>query len=731
MSEYTVVVDHFPPHRDRAEDYLRALHAGFPDAQAIVTAANHTSTWSTESGEDFHTWAQSRGVMTIAGDHAPWSALNQAVAAAETPNVIVLEEDWWPTPSTGERVMSTLDKHENGVIHLERRDTVLNELDKLADGTLLRSNPRAPANPGLAYAIRRSAFLTVRGYDERPVYEKSAGLDLVARLRRFGLLHLTAPATMGTVYHAPELGPTTDSDGVKPASVRRELAEFVETDQSIYRNLLDWSVPPDRRPPLVSVAIATKDRGTMIADSINSVLYQTFQDFEIIVVDDGSEDDLAEQAVREIADPRITYVRQEPAGISAARNRAAEMTSCHLTAVHDDDDIMLPDRLERGISALTSGNDASYGSWINFSDFNGEMRGFLGKVGFGAEINAFNGQGPGHSTWTLPTWLIRRVRYETRLSASVDHNLASRLDWAGVRWVHTEHFMYLRRVHEKQVTAADGAGQKIGHILTRYGNNLLSSRQQRNTMRAAGKAARYPSSASHESLPERYAGFLPDKLVKREVRLSRDLINAQFTADLPDRMTYVIEDRNLLTGRAHLEGAALEDVTLADLAAFRRAGLLGLQVTGTIQLPVTVDELDPSSTDPTDVEELAENAISATVSQAATMRVDAVIEEHLKKYPTGSVLVEHAADPYHEFVDEALLEGAKTARRVVAAGEFGATVCARIYGYSHRLNGLTLLHERALRDGAERFTLHTRDELGSMLQALAPTPDPLDPTEVA
>lgn len=730
MSEYTVVVDHFPPDRERAEAYLRALRAGFPDAREIVTAGNYTSAWTSGSGENFRNWAQDQGVIAVDGEHAPWCALNQAVAMAETRDVIVLEEDWWPTPALGEQVMSMLEEHENGVIHLERRDTVLNELDKLADGRLLRSGPRAPANPGFAYAIRRSTFLTVRGYDERPTYERSAGLDLVARLRRSGHLHLSLPSAQGAVYHAPELGPTTDLDGVKAVSARRELAEFVETDQSIYRNLLAWSVPSDRRPPLVSVAIATKDRGAMIADSIYSVLYQTFQDFEIIVVDDGSEDDLAEQAVREIADPRIVYVRQEPAGISAARNRAAEMTSCQLTAVHDDDDIMLPDRLELGISTLTSGNDASYGSWINFSDLNGEMRGFLGKVGFGAEINAFNGQGPGHSTWTLPTWLIRRVRYETRLSASVDHNLASRLDWAGVRWVHTEHFMYLRRVHEKQVTASDGAGQKIGHVLTRYGNNLLSSRQQRNNMRSAGKAARYPASPPQGSLPERYAGFLPDKLVKRKVRLSRDLINAQFTADVPDRMTYVIEDRNLLTGRAHLEGAALEDVTLADLAAFRRAGLLGLQVTGSIRPPSNEDELDAATTDPTDVEELAENAIDASVSQAATSRVDAVIEEHLKKYPTGSVLVEHSADPYHEFVDEALLEGAKTARRIVAAGEFGATVCTRIYGYSHRLNGLTLLHERALRDDPERFTLHTRDELGSMLQALTPTPDPLDPTEV-
>ncbi|GAA1327048.1 hypothetical protein GCM10009592_13480 [Brachybacterium rhamnosum] len=696
-----------------------------------MTAANHRSSWSSETGEDFLGWAARLGVRAVEAELSPWQALNQAVAMTSADVVMILEEDWWPVPGAGDHALATLSRHENGVVYFERRDTVLNELERISDGAVLRSNPRAPANPGLAYAVRRRAFLTLRGYDERASFDRAAGLDLVARLRRSGHLAITLSHLDGIVYHAPELGPTTDQDGVKAASVRRELASFVETDQSIYRNLLEWSVPAASRPPLVSVAVATKDRGSMIADSLYSVLYQTFQDFEIIVVDDGSEDDLAEQAVRQIGDPRIVYVRQEPAGISAARNRAADMTDCHLTAVHDDDDIMLPDRLERGIAALTSGSDASYGSWINFSDLTGEMRGFLGKVGFGADINAFNGQGPGHSTWTLPTWLVRRVRYESRLTASVDHNLASRLDWAGVRWVHTEHFMYLRRVHEKQVTASDGAGQKIGHILTRYGNNLMSSRQQRNTMRDAGKAARYPASASHESLMERYAGFLPDKLVRREVRISRDLINAQFTADLPHRMSYVLEDRNLLTGRAHLEGAALEDVTLADLASFRRSGLLGLQVTATIDIRPENPELDDQDIDLTDVEQQAEDAIDRSVATAAAARVDAVIEEHLRKYPTGSVLVEHGADPYHEFVDEKLLEGAKSARRVVAAGEFGATTCTRIFGYSHRLNALMNLHERSTNSGGSTFALHSREELGGLVQALSPQPIHADPTEVA
>ena len=730
MSEYAVIIDHLPTSTERATEYLDTLRRGFPDAAEIITAANHADSWIAEDDQDFLSWAEQSGVRAV--DHAltPWQALNQAVALTTTDFAIILEEDWWPAPLAGSQAIDVLDRHESGVVYLDRRDTTIAELSRIPDGDILRSSPRPASNPGFAYAIRRRDFLAVRGYDERATYERAAGIDLATRFRRAGFLPVSLASPEGTVYHAPEPGPSKDLDGVKPASNLRELAEFVDKDRSVYRNLLDWSVPSTSRPPLVSVAIATKDRGAMIADSLHSVLFQTFQDFEIIVVDDGSEDDLAEQTIREIDDPRITFVRQDPAGISAARNRAADMTSCPLTAVHDDDDIMLPNRLESGIAALTSSNDASYGSWINFSDSTGEMRGFLGKIGFGAEINAFNGQGPGHSTWTLPTWLIRLVRYDTRLTASVDHNLASRLDWLGVRWTHTEKFMYLRRVHEKQVTASDGTGQKIGHILTRYGNNLLCSRRQRIDMSTAGKDAKYPAGVPQAELHDHFAGFLPDKLVRRDVRIVRDVTNGLFAADMPHKMAYVLEDRNLLNRRAHFEGATLEGITLADLAKVRQAGLTGLQVTGTVITEDGAADIEGESETVGDIEQQAEDAVDRAVADAASARVDLVIEEHLRKFPTGSVLVEHDADPYHELGDETLLENAKSARRVVAAGEFGARTTVRIYGYSHQLDGLSLLSKKSAGDG-DRFELHTRDRLEGLLRALSPEPTHTDPIEVA
>ena len=164
--------------------------------------------------------------------------------------------------------------------------------------------------------------------------------------------------------------------------------ERVDNRQSLYPNLIDWSVPQDERLPLVSVAIATKDRYEMLVESINSVLYQTFQEFEIIVVDDGSEDPLrVEQVIASIDDPRIKLIHHDRSrGVAAARNTAATHSNCLLTAVHDDDDIMLPNRLEIGIDGLSQTVDATYGGWINFQDDTGELRGFLTLKGFGLSL---------------------------------------------------------------------------------------------------------------------------------------------------------------------------------------------------------------------------------------------------------------------------------------------------------------------------------------------------------
>jgi len=103
---------------------------------------------------------------------------------------------------------------------------------------------------------------------------------------------------------------------------------------------------PDKEP-LFSVVITAYNHGEHIISTIESVLNQTMQNFEIIVIDDGSPDD-TEQKVATISDDRLRYFRQEPSGLPAySRNRGIECSRGRYIALLDGDDRWLPEKLEK------------------------------------------------------------------------------------------------------------------------------------------------------------------------------------------------------------------------------------------------------------------------------------------------------------------------------------------------------------------------------------------------
>jgi glycosyltransferase involved in cell wall biosynthesis len=103
--------------------------------------------------------------------------------------------------------------------------------------------------------------------------------------------------------------------------------------------------------PTVSVIIPTYNRARLLGEAIRSVLEQTFGDFELIVVDDGSEDE-SRSVVRRIDDPRLRYLERPHRGISAAMNAGLDEARGELVARLDSDDVWLPALLERTVAAL-------------------------------------------------------------------------------------------------------------------------------------------------------------------------------------------------------------------------------------------------------------------------------------------------------------------------------------------------------------------------------------------
>ena len=95
--------------------------------------------------------------------------------------------------------------------------------------------------------------------------------------------------------------------------------------------------------PAVSVVIATFNRAEYLPATIDSVLKQSFQDFELIVVDDGSTDDT--KAVVECYGSRLNYLYQSNHGASSARNLGVRHARAPWIAFQDSDDLSLPNHL--------------------------------------------------------------------------------------------------------------------------------------------------------------------------------------------------------------------------------------------------------------------------------------------------------------------------------------------------------------------------------------------------
>lgn len=96
---------------------------------------------------------------------------------------------------------------------------------------------------------------------------------------------------------------------------------------------------------MISVVIPLYNKEKSIVNTLNTVLGQTFQDFEIVLVNDGSTDNSVEEAEK-VQDDRIRIIHQQNAGVSAARNRGIEEAKYDLIAFLDADDEWKPEYLE-------------------------------------------------------------------------------------------------------------------------------------------------------------------------------------------------------------------------------------------------------------------------------------------------------------------------------------------------------------------------------------------------
>lgn len=235
-------------------------------------------------------------------------------------------------------------------------------------------------------------------------------------------------------------------------------------------------------PPLVSILMPVRDGERWLREAIDSVQAQTFGDFELIAIDDGSVDAtpeiLAGYAGR---DERIRVLRHDHRGLVFALNQGLAEARGKLIARLDADDVALPERLARQVEHLKDNPDTVLlGAWADEIDEDGSLQGHLQPEPDPTRLatilldkNPFV-----HSSMMFPLRIARTLGgYRTAFEAAEDHDLWLRMAETG-KIANLPQVLIGYRVHRASVTRARTVRQLFS---TRLAG--LAARERRRTGR--------------------------------------------------------------------------------------------------------------------------------------------------------------------------------------------------------------------------------------------------------
>lgn len=512
-----------------------------------------------------------------------WSrsrALNAGFSIAQGDILVSTDADMVFTPTSFERIVEIATQEPKAAFFLQCRD-----LPEGMDDLWVSENPQAWSamerasrlrprwGMGGMMAIRREGFDLIRGFDERLHTYGGEDLDFAQRARRAGYRTFwidDADVRMYHMWHPPTINTVSQTElGQAAVQFNRNV---VYNDKTFIRNTRHWKYRNGDKKPIVTVAISTFNRSQFLRETILSVLNQTVQDFEIVIVDDGGTDD-TRQVVESFNDPRIRYFWQENQGISAARNHAAQVSRGFYTAVIDDDDLMHPRRLEWQLEGVEAGSVGNVGCFINFEDSDGSMQLFVGKNPT-AERAIPKGAAPGHGTWMVQTDVLRKVKYDTTLSSGVDNNIFLRMLRSGYKITHTGKPVTLRRMHPGQVTNTDAGNQTRAAAETlNFLRWKYDGTERKKAEELSKKTPEWPKIDDKQLMMDQARPYLPDHLTTRTVVTSSTLPSLVWDGQAASSTITVLDDSLSSNEGSELAVSLINDASYSDMASLRQAGI--------------------------------------------------------------------------------------------------------------------------------------------------------------
>jgi len=230
--------------------------------------------------------------------------------------------------------------------------------------------------------------------------------------------------------------------------------------------------------PKISVILPVYNGEDYLAEAINSILAQTFTDFELIIIDDGSSDDslsIIQQYQKE--DVRIKILSRENRGLVYTLNELINLAKGFWVARMDQDDISLPNRIERQLQWLAETDADICGTGIKLFDCNDD-RFFHFPIGNDAIKMKLLFESPlAHPTVIMKTNLVRSLKYDPAYEKCEDYDLWERAAQKNWKMTNVPEVLLLYRKHESQISTVSSSIQhKLSQdIRRRYWFFLTSS----------------------------------------------------------------------------------------------------------------------------------------------------------------------------------------------------------------------------------------------------------------
>lgn len=224
--------------------------------------------------------------------------------------------------------------------------------------------------------------------------------------------------------------------------------------------------------PVISVVLPVFNGEAFIRKSVESILSQTFTDFELIIINDGSTDNSSE-ILRKLSanDPRIILIERSNAGLVYSLNEGIEKARGEFIARMDADDIAMPERFELQLSKMIGDpNLAVLGSFTRIIDKEGSVVGLGRYPVTPAETEWFLQHG---SPLAHPTVLMRKHvllelgGYRKVFSHCEDYDLWLRINEMGWGIANLSKPLLNYRVHGANISAVHRDSQELGSVIAR------------------------------------------------------------------------------------------------------------------------------------------------------------------------------------------------------------------------------------------------------------------------